>query len=365
MNISRLAILASAFAVSGNALADNLDTRWHITPMAGYIWADEDRGTNFDGAMGQINIGNALNEKVDLDFRLQYLDMGDTLEQSGAGVEFTWFKDRNARVTPLFVIGAGWIKNDVTPAPIAEDSILIDAGLGLQLRLNDYGLALRGDVRQRVDFADTTHHTDTTVGLGLVIPVGKRATKAAPPVALPAAMDSDGDGVNDTKDACPGTATGTPVDSAGCPLDSDKDGVNDAADLCPNTKKGTKVDANGCAKTQAATALPVQVVYFKINSAELSAAAKAKLDDTSSKMVERKYIVAVATGYTDTTGTPEYNLQLSRKRANAVKGYLIERGVRTANVIAKGVGEADPAHGNDSKAGREQNRRVEVRLLDQ
>lgn len=361
MNISRLAILASAFVVSGNALADHSDTRWHITPMAGYVWADDDRGAvDFDGAMGQINIGNAINEKVDLDFRLQYLDMGDTLEQTGAGVEATWFKDRNARLTPLFTVGAGWINNKLSSGAGTDDSLVVDAGLGLQLRLNDHGLALRGDVRQRVDFAQADDFADTTALIGLVIPMGKKPVETAE-----APADSDGDGVIDTKDACPGTPTGTAVDSAGCPLDSDKDGVNDAADLCPNTDKGTEVDANGCAKTQAATALPVLVVYFKLNSAELSAAAKAKLDETSSKMVERKYIVAVATGYTDSTGTPEYNLQLSRKRANAVKAYLIERGVRTANVIAKGVGEADPAHSNSSKAGREQNRRVEVRLLDQ
>ena len=363
MKISRLAIMASAFAVSGSALADHFDSRWHITPMAGYVWGDDDRGVDFDGGMGQINIGNALNEKVDLDFRLQYLDMGDTLDQVGAGIEFTWFKDRAARLTPLFTVGAGWINNDLKSGANADDSLVIDAGLGLQVRLNDHGLALRGDVRQRVDFAQADDFGDTTALIGLVVPVGKKKAATAPaPVAV---IDSDGDGVVDSKDACPGTPQGTPVDSTGCALDSDKDGVNDGADLCPNTKKGAKVDANGCEQQQAATPLPVVTVFFNLNSATLSAAGKAKLDEVSSKMVERKYIVAVATGYTDSTGSADYNLQLSRKRANAVKGYLIERGVRTANIIAKGVGEADPAHSNDDRTGREQNRRVEVRLLDQ
>lgn len=359
MKISRLAILASAFAVSGSALADHFDSRWHITPMAGYVWGDDDRGVDFDGGMGQINIGNALNEKVDLDFRLQYLDMGDTLDQVGAGLEFTWFKDRAARVTPLFTVGAGWIDNDLKSGANTDDSLVIDAGFGLQVRLNDHGIALRGDVRQRVDFAQADDYADTTALIGLVVPVGKKQTAA--PVAP---IDSDGDGVVDTKDACPGTAQGTPVDSTGCALDSDKDGVNDGDDLCPNTKKGAEVDATGCEQKQA-VAMPVVTVYFDLNSSVLSAAGKAKLDAVSSKMVERKYIVAVATGYTDSTGSADYNLQLSRKRANAVKGYLIERGVRTANIIAKGVGEADPVHSNDSKTGREQNRRVEVRLLDQ
>lgn len=365
MKFSNMAAMAGAVAgsllFSGQALAEHLDKRWHITPMAGYIWADEDRGTDFDGAVGQINIGNAVNEKMDLDFRLQYLDMGDTLEQVGAGIEATWFKNRNAAVTPLFTIGAGWINNEITGNNNAEDSLVLDAGLGLQARLSNNGVALRGDVRSRLDFSDNSadDFSDTVAMLGLVVPVGSKATHTTV-----AAVDSDGDGVADSKDACPGTPAGVHVDSAGCPLDSDGDGVADGADLCPNSARGAKVDNNGCVE-QAADAAQLVVVYFDLESAELSDAAKAKLQPISSQMVSRKYIVAVATGYTDTTGSADYNLALSRKRANSVKAYLIEQGVRTANVIAKGVGEADPMVSNETRTGREQNRRVEVRLLDQ
>lgn len=357
-----LLALAGLTLYTTSATADHVDKRWHVTPMAGYIWADEDRGTDFDGPVGQINIGNALNEKVDLDFRIQYLDLGDTVDQVGAGIEATWFKSRTDKVTPLFTIGAGWLSNDVTGNNNADDSIIIDAGLGLQANLNKHGIALRGDIRQRLDFSDnaTDDFSDTVAMLGLVIPVGEKATTQATK-----AVDSDGDGVADSKDACPATPAGVHVDSAGCPLDSDRDGVADGADLCPNTSKGTKVDSNGCAETQAADETGLVVVYFDLESAELSEAAQAKLLEVSSQMVERKYIVAVATGYTDTTGTADYNLALSRKRANSVKAFLIERGVRTANVIAKGVGEADPAVSNETRTGREQNRRVEVRLLDQ
>lgn len=362
MNFSKLAIVVGATALSTTALADHIDDRWHISPMAGYVWADDDRGNDADGAVGQINIGNAITEKMDLDFRIQYVDLGDVQDQIGAGIEATWFKSRTAAITPLFTIGAGWLSNDVANA---DDSIVLDAGLGLQARLTDNGLALRGDIRQRVDFSDnaTDELSDTIALLGLVVPLGDKPQAAA---AAPTPADSDGDGVVDTKDACPGTAAGVHVDSAGCPVDSDRDGVADGADLCPNTAKGTKVDVNGCAEQQEAAApAELVVVYFDLNSAELSDAAKAKLEGISGQMVERKYIVAVATGYTDTTGTADYNLALSRKRANSVKAYLIERGVRTANVIAKGVGEADPATSNDTREGREQNRRVEVRLLDQ
>ena len=59
-------------------------------------------------------------------------------------------------------------------------------------------------------------------------------------------MDSDGDGVSDAADRCPGTPAGVKVDAVGCPLDSDKDGVPDYLDKCPGTPAGVKVDSIGC-----------------------------------------------------------------------------------------------------------------------
>jgi OOP family OmpA-OmpF porin len=63
---------------------------------------------------------------------------------------------------------------------------------------------------------------------------------------LLAEKDSDGDGVPDTLDQCPGTPPGVKVDSVGCPIDTDGDGVPDYLDNCPDTPRGAKVDANGC-----------------------------------------------------------------------------------------------------------------------
>jgi outer membrane protein OmpA-like peptidoglycan-associated protein len=59
-------------------------------------------------------------------------------------------------------------------------------------------------------------------------------------------QDTDGDGVNDSKDMCPNTPMGVTVDEFGCPVDSDNDGVADYLDKCPNTPTGVKVDSNGC-----------------------------------------------------------------------------------------------------------------------
>jgi len=70
--------------------------------------------------------------------------------------------------------------------------------------------------------------------------------KPAPVVAAPASKDSDGDGVPDDKDRCPGTPAGARVDAQGCELDSDGDGVVDRLDKCPGTSRGARVDAQGC-----------------------------------------------------------------------------------------------------------------------
>jgi OOP family OmpA-OmpF porin len=367
MKLVQLAAAASTIIFSSHALADHAsDRRWHITPMAGYIWADNDRDSveKFDGGVGQINIGKAVSEHFDVDLRLQYLDMGDFLDQTGAGLEATWLANRNAGITPLVSIGAGWVDNNVKASNISEDSWVADIGLGLQAKLNQHGMAFRGEVRQRWDDRDNEpdNYSDTLALVGLMIPLGSLADNHPQTVTV---LDSDNDGVADSKDACPGTPAGIHTDSAGCPVDSDRDGVADGADLCPNTAAGTNVDNNGCPQTQAAVAPELIVVHFELDSAELSEAAKAKLQTVSNRMIERKYIVAVATGYTDSTGSEEYNLALSRKRAENVRSYLVERGVRTANLIAKGVGEADPSASNDTDAGRASNRRVEVRLLDQ
>lgn len=69
-------------------------------------------------------------------------------------------------------------------------------------------------------------------------------------------------------------------------------------------------------------------------------------------------------GHTDSVGTDEFNMELSQRRADAVRGYLATQGVSPNRVIASGKGEGMPVAGNDSSAGRRQNRRVEVIIID-
>lgn len=167
-----------------------------------------------------------------------------------------------------------------------------------------------------------------------------------------AAVDSDGDGVPDKKDKCPNTPRGVSVDVFGCPLDADRDGVADYLDQCPNTPMGATVDARGC-WTYAA------VVLFDINSAEVKSEAYPMLTEAVLIMKKNTDLNVEIDGHTDSTGSAAYNMALSKKRAEAIKDFLVTRGIDPKRLTTKGFGFTKPAASNDTKEGRAKNRRVE------
>jgi len=185
--------------------------------------------------------------------------------------------------------------------------------------------------------------------------------------------DSDGDGVYDGVDRCPNTPRGTKVDAKGCPLDSDGDGVTDDKDRCPDTPRGTQVDANGCppppppppaAIPERGMTLVLEGVNFEYDSAKLTAGSAATLDKVAASLIEHTEAKIEIDGHTDSKGNDAYNLKLSQRRAQAVKEYLVSKGVNEAQLTAQGYGEKQPVASNDTEEGRAQNRRVELKRLD-
>lgn len=185
--------------------------------------------------------------------------------------------------------------------------------------------------------------------------MGECGAPPAPP--KPPVGDSDGDGVNDDKDRCPGTPKGTPVDAEGCGIDSDGDGVADYEDQCAGTPRGNRVNTSGC---ELITKITVPGVNFDFDKATLKDAAKSTLDDAAAQINRNSNAVKAVqvTGYTDSTGPEAYNLALSERRANSVKSYLEGKGV--SNVSATGAGESNPVADNATRDGRAKNRRVEI-----
>jgi outer membrane protein OmpA-like peptidoglycan-associated protein len=185
-------------------------------------------------------------------------------------------------------------------------------------------------------------------------------------------LDTDGDGIYDGLDRCDRTAARTPVDSAGCPLDTDGDGVHDGIDRCPDTPSDIRaVDARGCPRAPTHPPLfrpgrtePIVTgVAFELNSATLTVASHAILNRLADALLADEATRVEIGGYTDTSGDDAYNLALSERRAEAVQAYLIDRGVASDRLVARGYGEARPIADNDTAEGRARNRRVELRPI--
>ncbi|WP_068713868.1 OmpA family protein [Vibrio tritonius] len=101
---------------------------------------------------------------------------------------------------------------------------------------------------------------------------------------------------------------------------------------------------------------------FELNSAKLTADGKDAFNPLVATLLKYPEAQATITGYTDSTGSEKYNLQLSKKRAQAVANYLIESGVNPDKLTVNGLGEKDPIATNKTLDGRKQNRRVEITI---
>lgn len=168
-------------------------------------------------------------------------------------------------------------------------------------------------------------------------------------------LDTDGDGVPDYMDQCPGTPAGVEVNAQGCPLDSDGDGVPDYQDQCPNTPAGAEVNSLGCEED-----LVLRDVNFEFDSAKLTSSAEAILDGVSQKLMTNDTLRIRLEGHTDSVGPAAYNKDLSQRRADSVKSYLVNKGFSGSNITTIGYGEEQPIASNDTAEGRAQNRRVEL-----
>ncbi len=176
--------------------------------------------------------------------------------------------------------------------------------------------------------------------------------------------DTDGDGIEDAKDKCP-TKPGT-AKYEGCPVpDTDGDGLNDDYDKCP-TVPGT-IANNGCpedkkAETQKKVDVAAKAVLFETGSAILKKSSNAALDAVSKELKDDANLNLDVEGHTDNTGSEKANIALSQARANAVKNYIVKKGIAASRITATGMGSSQPVADNATAAGKAQNRRVVLKL---
>ncbi|MFO7719558.1 MAG: OmpA family protein [Gillisia sp.] len=175
--------------------------------------------------------------------------------------------------------------------------------------------------------------------------------------------DADGDGVKDSEDECPNVAG--PKENKGCPWpDRDGDGVLDKDDECPDVA-GT-VANKGCPEVSAEVIKTLneysKTVLFDLNKATIRAESRTALDAIHEIMHEYSSTIFHIGGHTDSQGSDEYNLKLSKERAASVREYLISKGIPATRLTSEGYGESRPIATNNTAAGRQENRRVEISL---
>jgi outer membrane protein OmpA-like peptidoglycan-associated protein len=180
--------------------------------------------------------------------------------------------------------------------------------------------------------------------------------------------DNDGDGILDAKDKCPNQAEDFDgfQDDDGCPdLDNDMDGILDADDKCPGAKEtfNNYQDTDGC-PDEAPIYFPMAWINFKFGTAEIVAADPIPvLEEVVRIMKEYPDITVAIEGHTDNIGSDESNMTLGTKRSEAVKQYLVNKGIAADRFVTKSFGESKPIDTNDTELGRARNRRIEFHQI--
>ncbi len=186
--------------------------------------------------------------------------------------------------------------------------------------------------------------------------------------------DNDGDGVPDASDQCPAELEDVDgfQDDDGCPdVDNDGDGLLDGNDKCPNEAETVNgnADEDGCpddrpiAVVSGSAIVINQRVFFDLNRARIKSRSFPILDAVVEVLNANDTLRVRVEGHTDDQGDATWNEELSQKRSEAVRKYLIKKGIDGARLEAKGYGFSRPmVDGHDEQA-RSQNRRVEFVII--
>ena len=348
---------AVAMIAAGQAASAADETgKWYVTPQGGYLWSDSDRHVDDDYYYG-LGIGKHLSPEWSLE--LNAIDGDYDTDLGGGELGITAYSldalrvfRRASRVSPFLSIGVGYIRDNIDPGP-TEESWLGQAGAGLlidvaQNAAETFVFQLRPEVKARWDFINVgniDHFVDYSAGLGFQFAFGSPRHMPAPkPAPAPAAAPEP-----------------PPPPPPPPPQDSDHDGVLDPQDQCPDTPRGVAVDAVGCPRKDAVT---LKGVGFEYNSATLIGDSRPVLDEVAADLKKHPRLKVELQGHTDSKGSDQYNLKLSQRRADAVRDYLLNQGILSNQLSAKGYGEARPKASNDNDAGRAENRRVDMQVLE-
>ena len=386
------ATCGAAVADEGEGTDGAFPEGWYVTPMATHYSPDADRcGTDgkfgFAAALGHRGETASVEiwaqhlevpyasctytypepTQTDPDARATVVEPAGELKLNGGGIALLVgpFSAQHWYTRFYGLVSIGVLQRENRVQDDNDDSTIIgDVGAGyLQpLRFWERTFAVRLEARYRYDAQQPPHaredydppvrrgYNDVVFNLGLQVPLSRAPqapAAAAEPVAVVPVGDSDGDGVADAIDTCPGTEAGATIDATGCAL-----AVAPPAEPTLETAK-------------AGDTIVLRGVNFDSGRATLTANARALLDDVARQLNQRADLKVEIGGHTDGRGDEGYNQSLSERRAQSVRDYLAGQGVDAARLAAVGYGEAQPVDTNETDEGREKNRRVELKVLEQ
>src|SRR5256886_6746662 len=253
--MKRVAVLAGTLVLVARPLTAQRAGQFEAGAFGAYTRYDPAFGLGRKPG-GGVRLGYLLNNFVGIEgdvlFQPEYTvtppgGTANTLQPLIAGASLVVNALRAPRLT-LYALGGYSLLDFGTRAPYHFTDNAVHGGAGIRLFLTNRiavrveGRAIVTPSTKYVGLQSVTHYLGT-VGLS-VLHLGTER------------KDSDGDGVPDSKDACPGTPAGAVVDQRGCPLDADQDGVPDGLDKCPGTPAGAHVDATGCPTDADADGVP-------------------------------------------------------------------------------------------------------------
>lgn len=265
------------------------------------------------------------------------------------------------RLTPFILAGTGALGVASPRSAVgSEVDIAVHFGGGLKFFVN-YWLMLRLDVRDNLTnkygVGEGVTHTPEVL-LGISITLNRKEEQPL--------RDRDGDGIPDRDDQCPRVPGDPPT---GCPPDKDGDKIPDSVDACPSeaeTRNGFE-DDEGCPDLVpdefADLAGILEGINFDSDKDVIKSESRPILDRAVEVLQKFPSVRIEISGHTDSKGDYEHNMDLSRRRAESVKKYLIEAGVVDTRIETRGAGPNEPIATNDTSEGRAKNRRIEVKIL--
>lgn len=374
------ALALAAFAAPALAVNNEGTTGNYVVGSGVFEISDSARDAN-NGLGGQLTFGVPLQIITGGAVEISYYDVGrdralDGNEDYQTALFVNYVQDFGAFSVfkPFLSAGIGGVQEDVLGEK--HTHLGLNAGVGTLVSLPWYGLAIRAEANalahnndKRSAPANEDLLIDYRVMLGVQVPLMWAGSAIASEVPAPI-------------DACELSIVDPATGRRDCAADSDRDGISDGVDQCPGTDPGAAVNEVGCpvlvsepvaAPTELAPATepvaePVGVaapepVFFETDSAIIDDASKVKLDAAATYLGSDAAARIEIVGGADNRGSEAYNIVLGNQRAEAVRQYLLSKGVDGDRLSTISFGEFKPLGDNNTSEGRSLNRSAQFRII--